>query len=52
MAISGGALIPLVFGKIAQISQNMQISYLFGIICYLFILIYALKWHKMKSWKI
>ena len=51
MAIAGGAVLPLAFGKIAEISQNMQISYLFGILCYLVILIYALKWHKMESWK-
>jgi fucose permease len=51
MAIAGGALLPLLFGKIAQLSQNMQLSYLFGIICYFIILMYAVKWHKMESWK-
>ena len=51
MAIAGGAVLPLLFGKIAQISQNMQLSYLFGIICYFIILMYAIKWHKMESWK-
>ena len=50
MAIAGGALLPLVFGKISQITQNMQTSYLLGIICYLFIFAYAIKWHKMRSW--
>jgi fucose permease len=51
MAIAGGALLPLVFAKISQISQNMQISYLFGIICYMVIFFYAIKWHKLNSWR-
>jgi len=51
MAIAGGALLPLLFGKIAEISNNMQLSYLFGIICYLIIYMYAVKWHKKVSWK-
>ena len=51
MAIAGGAILPLLFGKIAQITQNMQQAYLLGIVCYLIILMYALKWHKMDSWK-
>lgn len=50
MAIAGGAIIPPAFGKIAQITQNMQVSYLVGIICYFFILLYAIKGHKVKSW--
>ena len=50
MAIAGGAIMPLVFGKISQELGDMQLSYLLGIICYVFILIYAVKWHKMKSW--
>jgi len=50
MAIAGGAVIPLAFGKIAQITQDMQMSYLIGIVCYLFILFYAIKGHKVKSW--
>ena len=50
MAISGGAVLPLVFGKIAQITENMQISYLTGIVCYGMILMYGVKWHKMSRW--
>ncbi|NPA59214.1 MAG: sugar MFS transporter [Epsilonproteobacteria bacterium] len=50
MAIAGGAILPLIFAKVTQLTQNMQISYLFGIICYIFILIYAIKWHKLSSW--
>ncbi len=51
MSIAGGALLPLAFGKIAQITANMQEAYLFGILCYGVILLYALKWHKMKGWR-
>jgi len=51
MAIAGGALLPLVFGKIAQISGDMQMTYLYGVICYGVILFYALKGHKMQEWR-
>lgn len=50
MAIAGGAILPLIFGKISHISGDMQSTYLMGMISYLFILLYALKWHKIKSW--
>ena len=49
MAIAGGALLPLLFGKVAQVS-GMQLAYLVGIPCYLFILYYAIKGHKVTSW--
>ena len=52
MAIAGGALLPLAFGHISQLSGDMQSSYLYGIICYLVILFYALKGHKMNSWSL
>jgi FHS family L-fucose permease-like MFS transporter len=51
MAIAGGAALPLIFGKIAQISGDMQSTYIAGIVCYIFIFLYALKWHKISSWK-
>ncbi len=51
MAIAGGAILPLAFGKISQLSGDMQGSYLYGIICYFFIFLYALKGHKISSWK-
>lgn len=50
MAIAGGALLPLAFGKLSELSGDMQSSYLYGIVCYLVILMYALKWHKMRTW--
>ena len=51
MAIAGGAILPLIFGKIAQVSGDMQSTYLIGIVCYAFILFYAIKGHKISSWK-
>lgn len=51
MAIAGGALLPLAFGRISELSGDMQSSYLYGIICYLIILFYGLKGHKMNSWR-
>jgi FHS family L-fucose permease-like MFS transporter len=50
MAIAGGALLPLAFGRVAQIRGDMQSAYLVGIVCYLFILMYAVSWHKKSSW--
>lgn len=50
MAIAGGAILPLIFGRFAQYIGDMQLSYLLGIVCYLFIFMYAIKWHKMSSW--
>ena len=50
MSISGGAIIPLIFGKISSDLGNIQPAYWIGIPCYLFVLFYALKGHKMRSW--
>ncbi|MCF6310658.1 MAG: sugar MFS transporter [Sulfurimonas sp.] len=51
MGIAGGAILPLIFGKIAYVSGDMQSTYLIGIICYVFILFYAFKWHKITAWQ-
>ncbi len=50
MAIAGGAILPIVFGKVAQEIGDMQVSYLIGLVSYAFIFMYAIKWHKMSSW--
>ena len=50
MAIAGGAILPLAFGKIAQVSGNMQESYLYGIICCFFVFLYAVQGPKISSW--
>jgi len=51
MAIAGGAIMPLIFGKISFISSDMQSTYMLGIISYVFILLYALRWHRIDNWK-
>ncbi len=50
MGISGGAILPLAFGQVALFADT-QMAYWVGLPCYLFILFYALKGHKMRSWK-
>lgn len=50
MAISGGAIFPFLYGAIADTSGDSQGAYWIMIPCYLFILFYALKGHKLKSW--
>ncbi len=51
MGIAGGAILPLIFGHIAEGNQNIQSAYWIAIPCYLFIFFYALKGHKMRSWR-
>ncbi|WP_346837190.1 sugar MFS transporter [Microbulbifer sp. SAOS-129_SWC] len=51
MGIAGGAVIPLAFGHISDIAGSTQLGYWVALPCYLFILFYALKGHKMRSWK-
>ena len=51
MGISGGALFPFLYGLLAESSGNAQTAYWVMIPSYLFILFYALKGHKMTSWK-
>jgi MFS transporter, FHS family, L-fucose permease len=47
MAIAGGAILPLVYGKLADI-YNSHIAYVLLIPCYLFIFYYAVKGHKVR----
>jgi FHS family L-fucose permease-like MFS transporter len=51
MGIAGGAIIPLIFGKISHDTGDIQVAYFVGLPCYLFILFYALVGHKIKQWK-
>lgn len=51
MAIAGGAVLPLVFGQFSEYLGDMQVAYLFGLVCYFFIFVYATIWHKMSSWR-
>jgi glucose/galactose transporter len=50
MGISGGAILPLIFGKLSQTLGDTQVAYIVGLPCYFFILFYALVGHKMRSW--
>ena len=47
MGIAGGALLPLLYGALAD-SRDPQSAYWIMIPCYLFILFYALKGHKLR----
>jgi fucose permease len=51
MAIAGGAILPLTYGKLAEVpSIGHQQAYWMLVPCYLFILWYGLKGHKRKAW--
>lgn len=50
MGISGGALLPLVYGLLSE-SINGQAAYWMMIPLYLFILFYSVKGHKIKNWQ-
>jgi FHS family L-fucose permease-like MFS transporter len=49
MAISGGALLPLLWGKLSDLYSSQQ-AYWMMIPCYLVILFYALRGYKLTSW--
>jgi FHS family L-fucose permease-like MFS transporter len=48
MAIVGGALIPLLLGRVSDMS-NIRVAYLVPLICFLYILYFALKNIKVKE---
>ncbi|MBC8319230.1 MAG: sugar MFS transporter [Bacteroidetes bacterium] len=50
MAIAGGAILPLVWGKFAD-EYSSQSAYWVMIPLYIFIFYYAVKGHKLISWK-
>ena len=50
MAISGGAILPLIFGKLSLV-YGSQLSYSMMIPCYLFILYFAVLGYKLKPAK-
>ncbi|WP_417462445.1 sugar MFS transporter [Kordiimonas sp.] len=50
MGISGGAILPLVLGKLSTSLGDMQASYWMALPCYLFILYYAVSGYKLRSW--
>lgn len=50
MGISGGAFGPMIWG-ISSEKSGQQGAYVVMLPCYLFILFYAVKGHKMRSWR-
>jgi fucose permease len=50
MGISGGALLPLIYGVLVESSGNAQSAYWIMIPCYVFIIFYAVKGHKLRQW--
>ncbi len=50
MAIAGGAILPLLWGRLADLFNSQQ-AYAVLIPCYLVIFAYASWWYKLKSWK-
>jgi MFS transporter, FHS family, L-fucose permease len=52
MAIAGGALLPLVYGRLADVPAiGPQYAYAMLLPCYAFILWYARKGSRMRSWR-
>jgi FHS family L-fucose permease-like MFS transporter len=52
MAIAGGALLPLIYGRLADLpSVGHQKAYWILVPSYIFILFYSVKGYKIKSWK-
>jgi len=49
MAIAGGAILPLIWGGLSDM-YNTQLAYWILIPCYIFIFLFAFKWHKKTSW--
>lgn len=49
MGISGGAILPLAYGGLSE-AIGLQSAYWIALPCYLFILFYAVKGHKMRQW--
>ncbi len=50
MGIAGGALLPMTYGRLSDLA-NSQAAYWVMLPCYVMILFYAVKGHKMTSWR-
>ena len=49
MGIAGGAILPMVYGGLAE-SIDSQSAYWMMLPCYIFILFYAMKGHRLRHW--
>jgi FHS family L-fucose permease-like MFS transporter len=47
MAILGGALLPPLQGKIADVTHNLQLSFIVPLIAYAYVAFYGFKGHKI-----
>ena len=52
MAIVGGAILPLIFGYIADLTGVLQYGHSVSLVCFVVILAFALKGHKIVKNKI
>lgn len=50
MGIAGGALLPLVYGRLVDVLNNAQQAYWILVPCYLFILYFATAGHRIRRW--
>lgn len=50
MGIAGGALLPLIFGQIANETGDTRLGYAVGFVCYGYLFYYSLSGHKKRSW--
>jgi len=49
MGIAGGAILPLMWGYLSDVIGSQQ-AYWLAVPCYMFIVFYALKGHKLRNW--
>ena len=49
MAIVGGALLPPVFARIADVTKNIQYSYIVPLVCFVVIVYFGVRGHKVKT---
>jgi FHS family L-fucose permease-like MFS transporter len=49
MAIAGGALLPLAWGKLSDLYSS-TFAYIILLPCYFVIFMYATRWHKIRNW--
>ena len=49
MGIVGGAILPPLYGKLAEAMNSRQLAYVIMIPCYLYILYYAIKGHTIRK---
>jgi FHS family L-fucose permease-like MFS transporter len=52
MAIVGGAVLPLIFGYISDLTGSLQFGHVVSLVCFMVTLAFALKGHKIVKNKI